>query len=163
MGKTYVNSVKYIIHVDFEIKGIVDKPDIVGAIFGQSEGLLGEEMDLRELQRNGRIGRIEINHTANQGVTKGEILVPSSLDMVETSILAAAVETVDKVGPCEATFATKDIEDTRSAKRKEIRFWKTGESITIRLPVEIVRKMDLRNIKSGYIYPEGKHKLTIEV
>ena len=49
------------------------------------------------------------------------------------------------------------------AKRKEIRFWKTGESITIRLPVEIVRKMDLRNIKSGYIYPEGKHKLTIEV
>ncbi len=120
MGKTYVNTIKYIIQEDFEIKGVVDKPDIIGAIFGQSEGLLGDDLDLRELQKNGRIGRIEINLNSAMGASKGEIIIPSSMDMVETSILAAAIESVDKVGPCEAKFATKNIEDTRSIKRKEI-------------------------------------------
>ncbi|MBI4043914.1 MAG: DNA primase [Candidatus Diapherotrites archaeon] len=120
MAKTYIDTVKYVIHLDFEIKGVVEKPDIVGAIFGQSEGLLGEEMDLRELQKNGRIGRIEVNVQQSNGTTRGELLVPSSMDMVQTSILAAAIETVDKVGPCESVFKTIKIEDTRVEKRKEI-------------------------------------------
>lgn len=120
MGKTYVSAVKYVIRMEFEINGIVDKPDIIGAIFGQSEGLLGNEMDLKELQQNGRIGRIDIKQSSRMGKTNGEITVPSSMDMVETSILAAAIEAVDKVGPCEAKFKTKEIEDTRNLKRKEI-------------------------------------------
>ncbi|MDO8648075.1 MAG: DNA primase DnaG [Candidatus Diapherotrites archaeon] len=120
MGKTYLDTVKYNIVVEFEIKGIVDKPDIIGAVFGQSEGLLGEELDLRELQKNGRIGRIEILQTVSQGKTNGTLTIPSSMDMVETSILAAAVESVDKVGPFESKFMTKNIEDTRNQKRKEI-------------------------------------------
>ncbi|MBS3062567.1 MAG: DNA primase [Candidatus Diapherotrites archaeon] len=121
MAKTYVNTVKYMIHIKFEVKGIVDKPDIVGAIFGQSEGLLGDEMDLKELQKNGKVGRIEIEHKSALGKTKGMIYVPSSMDMVETSILAAAVESVDKVGPCEAKFEVAKIEDTRGNKREEIK------------------------------------------
>jgi hypothetical protein len=40
--------------------------------------------------------------------------------MVETSILAATVEVVDKVGPCDAKFETIKIEDTRITKRKMI-------------------------------------------
>lgn len=120
MAKTYIDSVKYMIEIEFEIKGIVDKPDIIGAVFGQSEGLLGEQLDLRELQKNGRIGRIEITQNTNMGKTKGLLSIPSSLDMVETSILAAAVESVDKVGPFESKFVTKNIADVRKEKRKGI-------------------------------------------
>jgi len=134
MAKTYLDTVKYIIKIDFEIKGIVDKPDIIGAVFGQSEGLLGEELDLRELQKNGRIGRIEITQNTNMGLTKGTLSIPSSLDMVETSILAAAVESVDKVGPFESKFWTANIEDTRSVKRKEIQ--ERAKSLLKRLMVE---------------------------
>ncbi|MBI5224615.1 DNA primase [Candidatus Micrarchaeota archaeon] len=118
MGKTYIDTVKYLVKANFEIDGIVEKPDIVGAIFGQTEGLLGDELDLRELQKNGRIGRIEVNVTMRGGKSFGNILIPSSLDMVETSILAASLEIVDRVGPCEARINTEKIEDTRNLKRK---------------------------------------------
>ncbi|MBI2529859.1 MAG: DNA primase [Candidatus Diapherotrites archaeon] len=118
MAKTYVDVAKYIIHVEFEIKGVVEKHDIIGAIFGQCEGLLGEEMDLKELQDAGKLGRIEVNLESKLGVTKGEVLIPSSTDTASTSLLAAAVETVDKVGPCEAKFKTTRIEDVREDKRK---------------------------------------------
>ncbi|MBI4210463.1 MAG: DNA primase [Candidatus Diapherotrites archaeon] len=121
MAKTYINAVKYMVKIKFEIDGIVDKPDIVGAIFGQSEGLLGDEMDLKELQKNGKLGRIEIILNTSMGRTKGEVLVPSSMDMAETSLLGASIESVDKVGPCEAKLEIVDIEDTRSDKRKEIK------------------------------------------
>ncbi|MFH0971219.1 MAG: DNA primase DnaG [Candidatus Micrarchaeota archaeon] len=118
MGKTYIDTVKYLVKASFEIDGIVEKPDIVGAIFGQTEGLLGDELDLRELQKNGRIGRIEVNVQMKGGRSFGNILIPSSLDMVETSILAASLEIVDRVGPCEARISTEKIEDTRNMKRK---------------------------------------------
>ncbi|VVB99397.1 DNA primase DnaG [uncultured archaeon] len=121
MAKTYINTVKYEIKLKFEIDGIVDKPDIIGAIFGQSEGLLGDEMDLKELQKNGKVGRIEINHSTSMGRTKGDVIVPSSMDMAETSILAAGIESVDKVGPCAAKFEIADISDTRTNKRDEIK------------------------------------------
>jgi len=121
MGKTYLSTVKYNIVCSFEINGLVDKHDVIGAIFGQSEGLLGEEMDLRELQKNGKIGRIEIVPDQAEGKTKGKLIVPSSLDMVQTSLLAAAIESIDKVGPYESRFATEKIEDTRTNKRKEIK------------------------------------------
>ncbi len=120
MGKTYINAVKYEITATFKIDGIVDKHDIIGAIFGQSEGLLGEELDLRELQKNGKIGRITISHSMHGGNTTGKVVVPSSMDMVETSILAAAIETVDKVGPCRASFIVREIQDTRAKKRTDV-------------------------------------------
>jgi len=120
MAKIYVNTVKYQIVADFEIEGIVDKHDIIGAIFGQSEGLLGEELDLRELQKNGKIGRIEVESKTMSGKTMGKIFIPSSMDMVQTSLLAAAIESVDKVGPCDSRFKTEKISDMRESKRKSI-------------------------------------------
>ena len=121
MAKTYINTVKYLIKIKFEIEGNVDKPDIVGAIFGQSEGLVGDELDLKELQKSGKVGRIEITHENVLGKTRGDILVPSSMDMAQTAVLAAAVESVDKVGPYEGKFEVLDIEDTRGKKREGIK------------------------------------------
>jgi DNA primase len=118
MGKTYIDTVKYLVYANVDIGGLVEKPDVVGAIFGQTEGLLGDELDLRELQKNGRIGRIEVDLQPRSGRSIGKIKLPSSLDMVETSILAAALETVDRVGPCDASINVEKIEDTRNAKRK---------------------------------------------
>src|SRR3989338_3150428 len=118
MGKTYVDTVKYLIKANFEIDGLVEKPDIVGAVCGQTEGLLGDELDLRELQKNGRIGRIEVEVQVRRGKSVGTIIIPSSLDMVETSILAAALEIVDRVGPCDAHINVTRIEDSRNLKRK---------------------------------------------
>ncbi len=100
--------------------GIVEKPDIVGAIFGQTEGLLGEELDLRDLQKSGRIGRIEVEVSSNKGRSEGTVYVPSSLDQVETAILASSLETIDRVGPCKARIAVEKIEDVRVAKRNKI-------------------------------------------
>ncbi len=120
MGKTYVEIVKYLIRANLEVDGIVEKPDIVGAVFGQTEGLLGDELDLRELQKNGRIGRIEVDTQVRGGKCIGTVTVPSSLDMVETSILAAALEVVDRVGPCDAKISVQRIEDTRNLKRKQV-------------------------------------------
>ncbi|MFH1056364.1 MAG: DNA primase DnaG [Candidatus Micrarchaeota archaeon] len=120
MGKTYVDTVKYMIKANYEIDGMVEKPDIVGAIFGQTEGLLGDELDLRELQKNGRIGRIEVEAQARKGKTVGMILIPSSLDMVETSILGGALEVVDRVGPFDARINVTRVEDSRNLKRKVV-------------------------------------------
>jgi len=120
MAKTYLSTVKYEVKAKYEITGLVEKPDIVGAIFGQSEGLLGEDMDLKQLQQNGKIGRIEISVNKGKGTTTGEIIIPSSLDQVKTSILAATMETVEKVGPCEAKVTIVSISDVRQEKRGQI-------------------------------------------
>jgi len=118
MAKTYIDTVKYLVYTNVDIGGLVEKPDVVGAIFGQTEGLLGDELDLRDLQKNGRIGRIEVDLNGREGRTVGTIKIPSSLDMVETCIIAAALETVDRIGPCEARLKVMKIEDTRNLKRK---------------------------------------------
>ncbi|MFH0713509.1 MAG: DNA primase DnaG [Candidatus Micrarchaeota archaeon] len=120
MGKTYIDTVKYMVKANFEVDGIIEKPDIVGALFGQTEGLLGDDLDFRELQKSGRLGRIEVETQIKGGKTFGQIYVPSSLDMVETSILAASLEIVDRVGPCEARITVEKIEDSRSVKRKQL-------------------------------------------
>ncbi|NHJ84016.1 MAG: DNA primase [Asgard group archaeon] len=112
---------KYMIYADFIIDGLVEKPDVVGALFGQTEGLLSEELELRELQKGGRVGRIQVKLTVRGGKTKGSLSIPSSLDKVETSILAAAIETVDRIGPCNAKISIKNIEDIRIEKMKKIR------------------------------------------
>ncbi|MFA6419369.1 MAG: DNA primase DnaG [archaeon] len=120
MAKTYLSTVKYEILANYEVTGVVEKPDIIGAIFGQCEGLLGEDMDLKELQQSGKIGRIEITVNKGKGTTAGEIIMPSSLDQVKTSILAATIETVEKVGPFEAKVKVLKIQDTRKEKRETI-------------------------------------------
>jgi DNA primase len=111
---------KYLIKAKMEAEGIIEKPDVVGAIFGQTEGLLGEELDLRDLQKSGRIGRIEVEVFSKKGKSEGKISIPSSLDQIETSILASALETIDRVGPCKAHITVDTIEDIRLAKRSKI-------------------------------------------
>jgi DNA primase len=115
-----VDTTKYVIHANITADGFVEKSDVVGAIFGQTEGLLGDELDLRDLQKSSRIGRIEVNVESKGGKSSGEILIPSGLDRVETAILAASLETIDRVGPCIAKVAVSRIEDIRATKRKKI-------------------------------------------
>lgn len=115
-----VDTTKYVIHANITAEGFVEKSDVVGAIFGQTEGLLGEELDLRDLQKSSRIGRIEVNVESKGGKSSGEILIPSGLDKVETSILAASLETIDRVGPCIAKVVVTKVEDIRATKRKRI-------------------------------------------
>ena len=111
---------KYLIRATIETDGVVERPDVVGAIFGQTEGLLGDELDLRDLQKSGRIGRIEVDIKSEKGKSVGEILIPSSLDQVETAILAAALETIDRVGPCRSRVKVVAIEDIRATKRQKV-------------------------------------------
>ena len=120
MGKISPVSAKYIVHATILISGVVDRPDVIGAIFGQTEGLLGSELELRELQRSGRIGRIEVNVETAGGKTTGTIQIPSSLDKSETSIVGAALEVIDRIGPCEAKIKVSKIEDVRVSKREYV-------------------------------------------
>lgn len=120
MGKEEISTTKYLIHAQINANGIVEKPDVVGAIFGQTEGLLSNDLDLRELQKTGRIGRIKVNINSKAGRSKGEIVIPSSLDRVETAILAASLETINRVGPCEAYIQVNKVEDVRAVKRRKV-------------------------------------------
>ena len=131
MGKISPVAAKYIIHTNIEIEGVVDRPDVIGAIFGQTEGLLGADLELRELQKSGRIGRIEVNTETRTGKTKGTIIIPSSLDKAETSIVGAALEIIQRIGPCNAKLEVTNIEDVRVSKR----------SMVIERAKELLKKM----------------------
>lgn len=120
MAKIAQVSSKYIIHAGINIEGVVDRPDVIGAVFGQTEGLLGEDLELRELQKSGRIGRIEVNTDTKNGKTTGDIIIPSSLDKAETAIIAAALEVIQRIGPCNAKIKVQNIEDIRISKRKHV-------------------------------------------
>ena len=111
---------KYLIKAYIKADGIIEKSDVVGAIFGQTEGLLGDELDLRELQRSARVGRIEVELESKNGKSEGVITLPTSLDKVETVILAAAFESIDRVGPCKATITADQVEDVRVVRRKKV-------------------------------------------
>ena len=111
---------KYLIHATIAADGVVERSDVVGAVFGQTEGLLGDELDLRDLQESSRVGRIDVSVESENGQSFGEVTVASSLDKVETAILAAALETIDRIGPCHASVEVTSIEDVRAAKRREV-------------------------------------------
>jgi len=131
---------KYVIEAKFKIKGVVAQSDIVGAVFGQTEGLL-LDLDLRDLQKSGRIGRIEVENESKDGISEGIIKIPSSLTRKETALLAATVETVSRVGPCEAEIELIDIRDVRESKRKQI----------IERAAELLKKWDQNSLESSEI------------
>lgn len=131
---------KYIIEVKFKIMGVVEKSDIVGAIFGQTEGLL-LDLDLRDLQKSGRIGRIEVENESKEGISIGIINVPSSLTRKETALLAATVETVSRVGPCEAEISLIEIRDVRETKRQQI----------IERAAELLKEWDQKSLEQSEI------------
>jgi DNA primase len=117
MAKISPVSIKYMIYAGFEAEGPLEKPDVIGAIFGQTEGLLGSDLEMRELQKEGKIGRIEVDLNNVDGRTIGEIQLPSALDKSETTIIAATLETIDRIGPTEAKITISKIEDVRGNKR----------------------------------------------
>ena len=119
-GSSQTFTVKYVIRGKFEIDGVVEKSDVVGAVFGQTEGLFSPELDLRELQRSGRIGRINIELHSKQDKTTGTITIPTSMDRVSTALTAASIESIDRVGPCAAKVTLEKIGDVREARRKMI-------------------------------------------
>ncbi len=114
------NATKYLVKAKIVADGVVEKPDVIGAVFGQTEGLLGDDLDLRDLQKSGRIGRIEVEVTSKAGKSEGIVYISSSLDQVETAIIASALETVDRVGPCKASIKVLGIEDVRVTKREVV-------------------------------------------
>ncbi|MBM3230414.1 DNA primase [Candidatus Pacearchaeota archaeon] len=117
MAKVSPVSIKYMIHAAFTAAGPLEKPDVIGAIFGQTEGLLGEALEMRDLQKEGKIGRIEVDLEIVDGKSVGSLQVPSALDKSETTIIAAALETIDRIGPTEAQIVVNKIEDVRGSKR----------------------------------------------
>jgi hypothetical protein len=114
------DTAKYLIHAAITADGVVERSDVVGAVFGQTEGLLGDDLDLRDLQQSSKVGRIDVQIESENGQSFGNITIASSLDKVKTSILAASLETITRVGPCQASVSVTDIEDVREAKRREI-------------------------------------------
>ena len=107
---------KYLIKADLKVNGNVQRKDIIGAIMGQTEGLLGEDLELRKLQRTARIGHVDVEVKSSAGKVNGEILIPSSMDNVETAIIASSLETIDRIGPCAAKIVVTEIQDVRSTK-----------------------------------------------
>ncbi len=153
---------KYLIKAKIEVDGLVNKHDIIGAIFGQTENLFGEEFDLRELQDRGRIGRVLVDIKHQNTKTYGEITIPSNLDRVETALLAAMIETVEKVGPYRARIRVYDIIDVRAEKIKKIidrakeilRIWSLEKTPDLR---EVLREIS-EAVKRGEVIsygPEG--------
>ncbi len=120
MAKISPTSIKYMVHASFRVEGALEKPDIIGAIFGQTEGLLGADLEMRELQKEGKIGRIEVEIERRDKITMGKIQVPTALDQSETTLIAAAIETIEKIGPCDAQVDVERIEDVRGSKRDYI-------------------------------------------
>ena len=120
MGTSQAITPKYVIRSSFEVEGVVERSDVIGALFGQTEGLFGPELDLHELQKSGRIGRIEISMESKKDKTNGMIIIPSSLDKSLTALIAAAIENVDRVGPCSAKVLLEKIDDVRETRRDAI-------------------------------------------
>lgn len=120
MGKVSQNSANYLIKAKLDSSGIIEKSDVVGAIFGQTEGLLGEDLDLRELRNHGKVGRFEVELDNSGGSTEAEIEISTSLDAADTAILAASLETIEKVGPTQSDIRIQDILDVRTSKRDYI-------------------------------------------
>ena len=75
---------------------------------------------MRELQKQGKIGRIDVNLQSEEGKTTGEIEIPSALDKTETTLIGAALETIEKIGPSETKITVERIEDVRGSKRDYI-------------------------------------------
>jgi len=120
MAKVSPVSIKYMIHANFSAEGALEKPDVIGALFGQTEGLLGADLEMRELQKEGKIGRIEVELGREGKRIVGKITIPTALDQSETTLIAAAIETIERIGPSDSQIEVERIEDVRGSKRDYI-------------------------------------------
>ena len=113
-------AMKYEIRADIKVNGTVQRKDIIGAIMGQTEGLLGDDLELRKLQRTARVGHVDVEMDTKNGKVHGTIIIPSSMDNVETAIIASSLETIDRIGPCNAIIKVVQISDIRATKRTAV-------------------------------------------
>lgn len=155
--------VKYHVKLSYEVDGLVERADIIGAIFGQTEGLLGPEMNLNELQRVSKVGRIEVNSKSTANTTSGDALIPMSTDIDTCALIAAAIESIDKVGPFDCSFKLEGIDDVRAAKKDDI--IKRAKEIKQRWATKSVSEAEtmLKDVHSGAggkITTYGPSKLT---
>ena len=160
MAKISPVSIKYMIHANFSAEGTLEKPDVIGAIFGQTEGLLGAELEMRELQKEGKIGRIEVDLHKEGKKTVGVIKIPTAVDQSETTLIAAAIETIERIGPCDSQIEVERIEDVRGSKRdyiveraKKLMQEIHGKTDSREISTEIKESAKIAGIKE---YGEGK-------
>ena len=162
MGKISPVSIKYMIYANFEASGTLEKPDVIGAIFGQTEGLLGSDLEMRDLQKEGKIGRIEVELENKNGKTVGRIEIPSALDKTETTLIAAAIETIERIGPSTSKIKVEKIEDVRENKRNYIlnRAKELLENIEEKMPKtrEIASNLK-KEARESKLQEYGKEKL----
>ena len=144
----YTGIVKYHVKLSFEVDGLVERADIIGAIFGQTEGLLGPEMNLNELQRVSKVGRIEVNTFSTENTTKGDALLPMSTDIDTCSLISAAIESIDKVGPFDCKFRLDAIDDVRATKKQDI----------LQRAKEIKQKWSTNSVSEGQEMLEQVHE-----
>ena len=135
----YTGIVKYHVKLSFDVDGLVERADIIGAIFGQTEGLLGPEMNLNELQRVSKVGRIEVTTTSTENTTNGDVLLPMSTDVDTCALISAAIESIDKVGPFDCSFKLDAIDDVRASKKEDI----------VRRAKEIKQKWSTKSVSEG--------------
>ena len=135
----YTGIVKYHVKLSFKVDGLVERADIIGAIFGQTEGLLGPEMNLNELQRVSKVGRIEVNIFTTDNTTNGDVLLPMSTDIDTCSLISAAIESIDKVGPFDSVFHLDSIDDVRASKKEDI----------VKRAKEIKQKWSTQSVSEG--------------
>ena len=145
------DSAKYLIHANIRASGVVERSDVVGAVFGQTEGLLGSDLDLRDLQESSKVGRIDVDIDSEGGRSFGTVTVASGLDRVETAVLAAALETIERVGPCRAELRVSNIEDARAAKRREL----------VDRAVELLAEFDDRQLTSEELLAEVRQRAEV--
>jgi DNA primase len=161
MAKVSPASIKYMVYASFKAEGPLEKPDVIGALFGQTEGLLGSELEMRELQKEGKIGRIEVDLNVVDGKSVGEIRLPSALDKSETTLIAAALETIDRIGPTEAKIEIDKIEDVRGEKREFIlgRAKKLLEGLEGKSDIEGMNQTLKEETRAAKIQEYGDEKL----
>ena len=135
----YTGIVKYHVKLSFEVDGLVERADIIGAVFGQTEGLLGPEMNLNELQRVSKIGRIEVDINTTENTSNGSVLLPMSTDIDTCALIAAAIESIDKVGPFDCKFKLNSIDDVRASKKEDI----------VKRAKEIKQKWSTKSVSEG--------------
>ena len=155
--------VKYNVKLSFDVDGLVERADIIGAIFGQTEGLLGPEMNLNELQRVSKVGRIEVNTSNTTNTTRGNALLPMSTDIDTCALLAAAIESIDKVGPFDCQFTLTSIDDVRASKKDDI--LKRAKEIKQKWSTKTISEGDtmlkvIHESNSGKLTTYGKDKLS---
>ena len=147
------SSMKYLIKTKINVDGTIQRKDVVGAIFGQTEGLLGDELNLRVLQRSGRLGHVDVELESSRGKVSGNITIPSSLDNVETAIIGSALETIERIGPCRSTIKVEEILDVRASKRQTV----------IDRAKDLLRKIVQSNVDAGRsVIEEVRAVLTVD-